>query len=79
MIPIIYAETSEQIEEERRLLYVGVTRAREHLSLSWALSRAPGAVRAAARPASWTASPAARPPPRARRRPPANVVRSRLR
>lgn len=30
------------IEEERRLLYVGVTRAREHLQLSWALSRASG-------------------------------------
>ncbi|WP_043630550.1 ATP-dependent DNA helicase UvrD2 [Nonomuraea candida] len=42
MLPIIYAETPEQIEEERRLLYVGVTRAREHLSISWALSRAPG-------------------------------------
>ncbi|RVX44518.1 Rep family ATP-dependent DNA helicase [Nonomuraea polychroma] len=42
MLPIIYAETPEQIEEERRLLYVGITRAREHLSLSWALARAPG-------------------------------------
>ncbi|MFF0456799.1 ATP-dependent DNA helicase UvrD2 [Nocardia africana] len=30
------------LEEERRLLYVGVTRAREHLRLSWALSRADG-------------------------------------
>ncbi|GAA0470513.1 ATP-dependent DNA helicase UvrD2 [Streptomyces stramineus] len=42
MIPITYAKTDEQIEEERRLLYVGVTRARRHLSLSWSLSRAPG-------------------------------------
>ncbi|MDR8412753.1 ATP-dependent DNA helicase UvrD2 [Nonomuraea sp. 3-1Str] len=42
MLPIIYAETPEQIEEERRLLYVGITRARHHLALSWALSRAPG-------------------------------------
>ncbi|MGA5818935.1 ATP-dependent DNA helicase UvrD2 [Kitasatospora sp. NPDC094028] len=41
-LPIIYAKTDEQIEEERRLLYVGVTRARKHLSLSWALSRSPG-------------------------------------
>ena len=39
MLPISYASTDEQIEEERRLLYVGVTRARETLRLSWALSR----------------------------------------
>ncbi|MFC9439472.1 ATP-dependent DNA helicase UvrD2 [Nocardia sp. NPDC057030] len=31
-----------KLEEERRLLYVGVTRAREHLQLSWALARAEG-------------------------------------
>lgn len=42
MLPIVYAETAEQVEEERRLLYVGVTRARERLALSWALARAPG-------------------------------------
>ncbi|MEU3166066.1 ATP-dependent DNA helicase UvrD2 [Streptosporangium sp. NPDC006930] len=42
MLPIIYAETPEQVEEERRLLYVGVTRARVHLALSWALARSPG-------------------------------------
>ncbi|MFI5662959.1 ATP-dependent DNA helicase UvrD2 [Streptomyces sp. NPDC051684] len=42
MMPITYAKTDEQIEEERRLLYVGVTRARRHLGLSWALSRSPG-------------------------------------
>jgi DNA helicase II / ATP-dependent DNA helicase PcrA len=42
MLPIIYAETPDQIEEERRLLYVGVTRARAHLGLSWALARSPG-------------------------------------
>ena len=33
---------SEPVEEERRLLYVGITRARVHLALSWALSRNPG-------------------------------------
>ena len=44
-LPIIYAETPAQVEEERRLLYVGVTRARVHLSLSWALSRSPGGSR----------------------------------
>ncbi|MFH8794490.1 ATP-dependent DNA helicase UvrD2 [Streptomyces sp. NPDC017941] len=42
MMPITYARTDEQVEEERRLLYVGVTRARAHLFLSWALSRSPG-------------------------------------
>ncbi|MCW4352257.1 ATP-dependent DNA helicase UvrD2 [Hoyosella sp. YIM 151337] len=30
------------IEEERRLFYVGVTRAREHLTLTWALARGEG-------------------------------------
>ncbi|MEW1773970.1 ATP-dependent DNA helicase UvrD2 [Streptomyces sp. NPDC086777] len=42
MMPITYAKTDEQIEEERRLLYVGVTRARERLHVSWSLSRTPG-------------------------------------
>ncbi|MFF3907489.1 ATP-dependent DNA helicase UvrD2 [Streptomyces sp. NPDC001848] len=42
MMPITYARTDEQIEEERRLLYVGVTRARERLHVSWSLSRSPG-------------------------------------
>jgi DNA helicase-2/ATP-dependent DNA helicase PcrA len=32
----------EAVEEERRLLYVAVTRAREQLTLSWSLSRNPG-------------------------------------
>ncbi|WP_455356045.1 ATP-dependent DNA helicase UvrD2 [Streptomyces sp. SYSU K217416] len=52
MMPITYAKTDEQVEEERRLLYVGVTRARLHLSLSWALSRAPGG-RASRRPSRF--------------------------
>jgi DNA helicase II / ATP-dependent DNA helicase PcrA len=41
-LPIIYAKTDEAIEEERRLLYVGVTRARLRLHLSWALARSAG-------------------------------------
>ena len=41
-VPIQHASTEAQIDEERRLLYVGITRAREHLALSWSLSRAPG-------------------------------------
>ena len=42
IMPIVHARTAEAIEEERRLLYVAVTRAREHLALSWARARAPG-------------------------------------
>ncbi|WP_205574467.1 MULTISPECIES: ATP-dependent DNA helicase UvrD2 [Streptomyces] len=42
MMPITYAKTDDEIEEERRLLYVGVTRARERLHVSWSLSRSPG-------------------------------------
>jgi DNA helicase-2/ATP-dependent DNA helicase PcrA len=30
------------VAEERRLLYVGVTRARQQVCLSWALARSPG-------------------------------------
>jgi len=41
-IPISHARTPEQVEEERRLLYVGVTRARRLLWLTWALARSPG-------------------------------------
>ncbi len=41
-LPIIYAQSDDAIEEERRLLYVGVTRAREWLYLSWALARSAG-------------------------------------
>jgi DNA helicase II / ATP-dependent DNA helicase PcrA len=34
-MPIVHARTAEAVAEERRLLYVAVTRAREHLFLSW--------------------------------------------
>jgi DNA helicase-2/ATP-dependent DNA helicase PcrA len=36
LVPISYATGFEQIDEERRLLYVGITRARRRLRLSWA-------------------------------------------
>jgi DNA helicase II / ATP-dependent DNA helicase PcrA len=45
-LPISHAlshgQDSEAVEEERRLFYVGITRARVHLALSWALARNPG-------------------------------------
>jgi DNA helicase-2/ATP-dependent DNA helicase PcrA len=39
LLPISHARGEEEIEEERRLLYVGVTRARQFLTLSWTRSR----------------------------------------
>jgi len=42
LMPISLAETEAAVAEERRLLYVGVTRAREHLELSFARARNPG-------------------------------------
>ncbi len=41
-LPITYATTPAELEEERRLLYVGMTRARSVLSLSWSQARNPG-------------------------------------
>ena len=54
LMPIVYARTPEAVEEERRLLYVAVTRAREHLHLSWSPVRTQNAAgaRGAARPRS---------------------------
>jgi len=40
LLPIRQASTPEEVAEERRLLYVGLTRARAHLWLSWAARRA---------------------------------------
>ena len=42
LLPISLAKTPESIEEERRLLYVGVTRAKTHLVISYAKSRGVG-------------------------------------
>jgi DNA helicase-2/ATP-dependent DNA helicase PcrA len=39
---LAHGPESEAVEEERRLFYVGVTRARVHLALSWASARSPG-------------------------------------
>jgi DNA helicase II / ATP-dependent DNA helicase PcrA len=54
VMPIVYARVPEAVEEERRLLYVAVTRARERLYLSWAAARGPGA-RAAGQPSRYLA------------------------
>jgi DNA helicase-2/ATP-dependent DNA helicase PcrA len=51
-LPIVYAETPAQVDEERRLLYVGITRARTFLALSWAAARSPGG-RATRRPSRF--------------------------
>ena len=42
MLPTTYARTPDAVEEERRLLYVGITRARQWLTLSYAAARSPG-------------------------------------
>ena len=74
LLPITMADTPEAVEEERRLLYVGVTRARQRLVLSYAGARTPGA-KPSRRPSRFlegTASvlgEAARSQPRRRRTP----------
>lgn len=52
LLPISMAEGPAAVEEERRLLYVGLTRARRELSISWAEARTPGA-RAMRRPSRF--------------------------
>jgi DNA helicase-2/ATP-dependent DNA helicase PcrA len=42
LVPISYAKDAAAVDEERRLLYVGVTRARRKLALSWSASAAQG-------------------------------------
>jgi DNA helicase-2/ATP-dependent DNA helicase PcrA len=42
LMPISFADTPTAVDEERRLLYVGITRARVHLNLSWSTARTPG-------------------------------------
>ncbi len=38
-LPFALAKTDEDLAEERRLLYVGITRAKRHLNISWAALR----------------------------------------
>ena len=42
LLPVAHAKDDADVEEERRLLYVGVTRARRRLELSWARQGAQG-------------------------------------
>lgn len=42
LLPISLADSPPLIEEERRLLYVGITRAREHLCVSYSAARSAG-------------------------------------
>ncbi|MGY5317865.1 ATP-dependent DNA helicase UvrD2 [Neomicrococcus lactis] len=42
LLPISFAKDQAGYDEERRLLYVGITRARDFLHLSWSLARTPG-------------------------------------
>lgn len=46
-LPFVLATTPEEVAEERRLFYVGVTRAREHLRVSWSTTRNGGGPRRA--------------------------------
>jgi ATP-dependent DNA helicase UvrD/PcrA len=67
-MPIVYAEGPAAVEEERRLLYVGMTRARQRLTVSWSLARTPGG-RASRKPSRFLtglrpASPSDRAPER---------------
>jgi DNA helicase-2/ATP-dependent DNA helicase PcrA len=69
-MPIVYAEGPAAVEEERRLLYVGLTRARQHLFVSWSLARSPrgGGTRGPSRLLAGVSPAAAAPVARAERR-----------
>lgn len=43
LLPISMAQTKPEVEEERRLFYVALTRARDLLTISWSQARSPGA------------------------------------
>ncbi|HEY8218420.1 MAG TPA: ATP-dependent DNA helicase UvrD2 [Acidimicrobiia bacterium] len=55
LVPIARADTPAERAEERRLLYVALTRAEEHLELSWARRRTLGSRVVGRAPSPWLA------------------------
>jgi len=55
LVPINHAREPAAIAEERRLLYVALSRAEEHLSLTWAAERTFGQRNVKRRPSPWLA------------------------
>jgi DNA helicase-2/ATP-dependent DNA helicase PcrA len=55
LVPIAYAETPAALAEERRLLYVAITRAGRDLRLSWAQRRSLGARTMSRQPSPYLA------------------------
>jgi DNA helicase-2/ATP-dependent DNA helicase PcrA len=53
LVPIAYAETPAALAEERRLLYVAITRAERNLRLSWARRRSVGARNLTRQPSAY--------------------------
>ena len=76
LVPISFADTPAERAEERRLLYVALSRAEEALHCSWARSRALGPRIVRRSPSPWLApiESVIGPPPGARRSRPAPAV-----
>lgn len=55
LMPISFATEPKNVDEERRLFYVGITRAKTRLYLSWSLSRSAGG-RASRKPSRFLAA-----------------------
>jgi len=64
LLPHARAAAEDSIEEERRLAYVGVTRAQQYLTLSWCQERARAGHRAQCHPSRFLLEIQAKPPPR---------------
>jgi DNA helicase-2/ATP-dependent DNA helicase PcrA len=79
LVPISHADSPAERAEERRLLYVALTRAERALHLSWAQRRARGLRTTERKPSPWLAviEDAARPQPKARGGSRADVARAR--